>query len=121
MWCSRQPQWERDISPGASRELLGIMAPRHDAPGREQSLTQQWSILAWGVHVPCIPRAKPGAVRQNSVRKLPMDTQVGLCVEVAGCPTICQHCWAQGVPYPAMPVADITHLLEQASAACAAA
>lgn len=49
-----------------------------------------------------------------------MAIQVYLCLEVAGCPTICQHCWAQGVPYPAMPLDDITHILEQASAACAA-
>ena len=49
-----------------------------------------------------------------------MVAQVYMCVEVAGCPTICQHCWAQGVPYPAMPLADITYILEQASAAYAA-
>jgi hypothetical protein len=49
-----------------------------------------------------------------------MAKQVYLCVEVAGCPTICQHCWAQGVPYPAMPLDDITFVLEQADAACAA-
>jgi hypothetical protein len=49
-----------------------------------------------------------------------MVTQVNACMEVAGCPTICQHCWAQGVPYPAMPVPDIAYVLEQASAACAA-
>src|SRR5215469_2702484 len=50
-----------------------------------------------------------------------MVAQVYVCMEVAGCPTICQHCWAQGVPYPAMLVADIEYALEQASAACAAA
>jgi hypothetical protein len=50
-----------------------------------------------------------------------MNSQVYVCVEVAGCPTICQHCWAQGIPYPAMPLADITHVLEQASVACVAA
>jgi hypothetical protein len=50
-----------------------------------------------------------------------MKKQVYVCVEVAGCPTICQHCWAQGVPYPAMPVSDVAYVLEQASAACAAA
>jgi hypothetical protein len=49
-----------------------------------------------------------------------MATQVYLCMEVAGCPTICQHCWAQGVPYPAMPVEDIAWVLEQAHMACAA-
>jgi hypothetical protein len=50
-----------------------------------------------------------------------MVTQVCLWVEVAGCPTICQHCWAQDVPYPAMPLADIAWVLEQGQAACAAA
>ena len=46
-----------------------------------------------------------------------MATQACLWVEVAGCPTICQHCWAQGVPYPAVPVGDIAYVLAQASAA----
>jgi hypothetical protein len=49
-----------------------------------------------------------------------MSSEVMLYVEVAGCPTICQHCWAQGVSYPAMPLADIAFVLEQAGAACAA-
>jgi hypothetical protein len=34
-----------------------------------------------------------------------MVAPVYVCIEVAGCPTVCQHCWAQGVPYPAMPFA----------------
>jgi hypothetical protein len=50
-----------------------------------------------------------------------MAAQVCLWVEVAGCPTICQHCWAQGVPYPAMPLSEIAWVLEQGQAACAAA
>ncbi|HVA92744.1 MAG TPA: radical SAM protein [Chloroflexota bacterium] len=50
-----------------------------------------------------------------------MATQICLWVEVAGCPTICQHCWAQGVPYPTMPLADIAWVLEQAYAACTTA
>jgi hypothetical protein len=50
-----------------------------------------------------------------------MAGQVCLWVEVAGCPTICQHCWAQGVPYPAMPFSEIAWVLEQAQAACAEA
>jgi hypothetical protein len=50
-----------------------------------------------------------------------MVAEVMLYVEVAGCPTVCQHCWAQGVPYPAMPLSDITSVLEQANAACKAA
>jgi hypothetical protein len=33
-------------------------------------------------------------------------------MEVAGCPTICQHCWAQGVPYAVMPIETIYTVLE---------
>jgi hypothetical protein len=40
---------------------------------------------------------------------------VGLQVEVVGCPTVCTHCWAQGVPYNAMPLQDIAWVLEQAN------
>jgi len=40
---------------------------------------------------------------------------VGLQVEVVGCQTICTHCWAQGVPYNAMPLQDIAWVLEQAA------
>ena len=36
-------------------------------------------------------------------------------MEVVGCPTVCQHCWAQGVPYPAMPASDVASVLEQAA------
>ena len=41
-----------------------------------------------------------------------------LRVEVVGCPTVCWHCWAQGVPYPAMPVADVAWVLEQTHRFC---
>jgi hypothetical protein len=41
-----------------------------------------------------------------------------LQVEVVGCPTVCRHCWAQGMPYPAMPVADVAWVLEQAHRFC---
>jgi hypothetical protein len=44
--------------------------------------------------------------------------QLWLQVEVVGCPTICRHCWAQGVSYQAMPVDDIAWVLEQAHAFC---
>jgi hypothetical protein len=30
-----------------------------------------------------------------------MVATLDLQVEVVGCPTVCRHCWAQGVPYPA--------------------
>ena len=39
-------------------------------------------------------------------------------VEAAGCPTICRHCSAQGTGYPAMPLSDITLVLEQTYRFC---
>jgi hypothetical protein len=47
-----------------------------------------------------------------------MVATLDLQVEVVGCPTVRRHCWAQGVPYPAMPVADIAWVLEQAQRFC---
>ena len=47
-----------------------------------------------------------------------MVATLELQVEVVGCPTICRHCWAQGVPYPAMPVHDVAWVLEQAHRFC---
>jgi hypothetical protein len=47
-----------------------------------------------------------------------MVTELWLQVEVVGCPTVCRHCWAQGVPYPVMPVADVAWVLEQAQRFC---
>jgi hypothetical protein len=41
-----------------------------------------------------------------------------LQVEVVGCPTVCRHCWAQGVPYPAMPPGDVAWALEQVHRFC---
>jgi hypothetical protein len=41
-----------------------------------------------------------------------------LCVEVTGCPTVCRHCWAQGVGYGATPLADIEWVLEEAHRFC---
>jgi len=34
-------------------------------------------------------------------------------VEVMGCPTICQHCWAVGRPYPAMLLEEISWVLRE--------
>ena len=39
-------------------------------------------------------------------------TTLYLCIEAVGCPTVCRHCWAQGVGYGAMPLADIEWALE---------
>jgi hypothetical protein len=47
-----------------------------------------------------------------------MAVKLWLQVEVMGCPTACRHCWAQGVPYPMMPVADVAWVLEQAHRFC---
>jgi hypothetical protein len=44
--------------------------------------------------------------------------QLYLQVEVVGCPTVCRHCWAQGIGYPAMPIDDVARVLEQAHAFC---
>jgi hypothetical protein len=41
-----------------------------------------------------------------------------LCMEVAGCPTVCRHCWAQGTGYGVMPLADIEWVLEEAHRFC---
>jgi hypothetical protein len=47
-----------------------------------------------------------------------MVAELWLQVEVVGCPTVCRHCWAQGVPYPVMPVADVAWVLEQTHRFC---
>jgi hypothetical protein len=47
-----------------------------------------------------------------------MVATLDLQVEVVGCPTVCRHCWAQGIPYPAMPVDDIAWVLEQTHRFC---
>jgi hypothetical protein len=47
-----------------------------------------------------------------------MVARLALQVEVVGCPTVCRHCWAQGVRYPAMPVEDVAWVLEQVHRFC---
>jgi hypothetical protein len=47
-----------------------------------------------------------------------MVATLDLQVEVVGCPTVCRHCWAQGVPYPPMSVDDIAWVLEQTHRFC---
>jgi hypothetical protein len=49
-----------------------------------------------------------------------MVATLNLQIEVVGCPTVCRHCWAQGVPYSAMPVADVAWVLEQTHQFCEA-
>jgi len=45
-------------------------------------------------------------------------TLVYLCLEVAGCPTVCRHCWAQGNGYGMMPLAEIEWVLARAHEYC---
>ncbi len=42
-----------------------------------------------------------------------MPKTLSLNIELAGCPTVCEHCWAQGKPYKPMPLEDIAWVLEQ--------
>jgi hypothetical protein len=45
-------------------------------------------------------------------------TTLYLCVEAVGCPTVCRHCWAQGVGYGAMELGEIAWVLEEAHRFC---
>jgi hypothetical protein len=47
-----------------------------------------------------------------------MVAMLYLCMEVAGCPTVCRHCWAQGTGYETMPLADIEWVLQEAHRFC---
>jgi hypothetical protein len=49
---------------------------------------------------------------------IPGTALVYLCLEVAGCPTVCRHCWAQGTGYQMMALADIEWVLEEAHRFC---
>jgi hypothetical protein len=48
----------------------------------------------------------------------PGPSMLYLCIEVAGCPTVCRHCWAQGTGYGMMPLADIAWVLQEAHRFC---
>lgn len=43
-----------------------------------------------------------------------------MCVEVMGCPTVCQHCWAMGRGYSAMPLEDVSWVLHEVRRFCVA-
>lgn len=43
-----------------------------------------------------------------------------MTVEVTGCPTVCQHCWAMGRGYQAMPLEDISWVLHEVRRFCEA-
>ena len=46
--------------------------------------------------------------------------QLHMTVEVMGCPTVCQHCWAMGRSYQAMPLEDISWVLHEVRRFCEA-
>ena len=43
-----------------------------------------------------------------------------MTTEVMGCPTVCQHCWAMGRGYSAMPLEDISFVLHEVRHFCEA-
>lgn len=46
--------------------------------------------------------------------------RLDMTVEVMGCPTVCQHCWALGRSYAAMPLEEITWVLQEVRRFCEA-
>src|SRR5579871_4885656 len=46
--------------------------------------------------------------------------KLDMTVEVMGCPTVCQHCWAMGRGYGAIPLQDITFVLHEVRRFCEA-
>ena len=44
--------------------------------------------------------------------------KVSMNVEVMGCPTVCQHCWATGRHYQAMPLEDVSWVLHEVRRFC---
>ena len=47
-----------------------------------------------------------------------MPEQLHFIMEVAGCPTICMHCWAQGARYKTVPIEDIISSVTDISGFC---
>ena len=68
------------------------------------------------------PLGDDGAVTEGTAAGRPSDpgtvTMLYLCMEVAGCPTVCRHCWAQGTRYGVIPLADIKWVLDGAHRFC---
>ena len=48
-----------------------------------------------------------------------MVERLSMQIEVAGCPTTCLHCWAQGKHYDAIPTEDVAWIIEECQAFCA--
>jgi len=49
------------------------------------------------------------------IQELP---DLGMGIEVMGCPTTCQHCWAVGRPYQALPLEEIAWVLHEVRRFC---
>jgi hypothetical protein len=67
-------------------------------------------------------RAEPQALTGQLTRRIllhAMAESLYLLIEAVGCPTVCRHCWAQGTPYRAMPLGDVSKVLEEAHRFCA--
>jgi hypothetical protein len=63
-------------------------------------------------------RVGEGTAAVGGPGALGVVSSVYLCMEVAGCPTVCRHCWAQGLGYGVMPLADVERVLEAAHRFC---
>ncbi len=66
-----------------------------------------------------IPRA---CAREEDKEAISMTSTltVRMTVEVMGCPTVCQHCWAMGREYQTMPLEDISWVLHEVRRFCVA-
>lgn len=49
-----------------------------------------------------------------------MENEMMMHVEVSGCPTVCQHCWVLGRNYQAMPMEDVSWVLQEVRRFCSA-
>ena len=74
-----------------------------------------YEIAGWWLHDGMVGE---GAVPAGGLGDAGAAELLYLCMEVAGCPTVCRHCWAQGVGYGAMPLADIEWVLAEAHRFC---
>src|SRR5262249_2844227 len=90
----RRAAWLRRAGPGCAENQYGDRRPRRDDGAVSDG------------------SAAGGSADLGPVRLL------YLCMEVAGCPTVCRHCWAQGTGYGMMPLADIRWVLEEAHRFC---
>jgi hypothetical protein len=74
-----------------------------------------YEIAGWWLHDEMVGE---GAVPAGGLGDAGAAELLYLCMEVAGCPTVCRHCWAQGTGYGVMPLSDIEWVLDGAHAFC---